>query len=250
MDVNAELANLLSKSGGELRKIGDKWIACSKSKACVGDTPSAAVEAFLAARVPRQREVIDRLTVIDTVVREPATPVDDARIKALEDSLSQTDAALRFLLEPVAVESVQYAAFPDPMPAELEKILRNSQHNFPVNLTDRLSDWDPDEASLTTADLSEDLAQLVTGEETLAQAVERMTPGLDELLDMAQALSNASLEKAVATIEPERANDWMERLFSERGRLRLARGTVDENLSRENLINKTVGVFGRVGAKR
>jgi uncharacterized phage infection (PIP) family protein YhgE len=125
-------------------------------------------------------------------------------------------------------------------------------HSFPVNLTDRLSDWDTgaDENNLTTADLSEDLAQLVTGEETLAQAVERMTPGLDELLDMAQALSNASLEKAVATIEPERANDWMERLFSERGRLRLARGTVEENLSRENLINKTVGVFGRVGAKR
>lgn len=125
-------------------------------------------------------------------------------------------------------------------------------HNFPANLSDKLSDWDTgaDENNLTTEDLSEDLAQLVTGKETLAQAVERMTPGLDELLDMAQALSNASLEKAVATIEPERANDWMERLFSERGRLRLARGTVDENLSRENLINKTVGVFGRVGAKR
>jgi len=126
------------------------------------------------------------------------------------------------------------------------------RHNFPANLSDKLSDWDTgaDENNLTTADLSEDLAQLVTGEETLAQAVERMTPGLDELLDMAQALSNPSLEKAIATIEPERANDWMERLFSERGRLRLARGTVDENLSRENLINKTVGVFGRVGAKR
>ena len=134
--------------------------------------------------------------------------------------------------------------------AELAALRAADVHNFPENLSDKLSDWDTDEASLTTADLTEDLAQLVTGEETLAQAVERMTPGLDELLDMAQALSNASLEKAVATIDPERANDWMERLFSERGRLRLARGTVDENLSRENLINKTVGVFGRVGAKR
>ena len=135
--------------------------------------------------------------------------------------------------------------------AEIERLRKEAAdvHNFPENLSDKLSDWDVG-ANLTTADLTEDLAQLVTGEETLAQAVERMTPGLDELLDMAQALSSASLEKAIATIEPERANDWMERLFAERGRLRLARSTVDENLPRENLINKTVGVFGRVGAKR
>lgn len=180
---------------------------------------------------------IDRVTPDSEWVAASAPVIVEAPTKPQPsvDLLSEIDA----LREIVAAQT-----------AELERMRDADVHSFPVNLTDKLSDWDTDENNLTTADLSEDLAQLVTGEETLAQAVERMTPGLDELLDMAQALSNASLEKAVATIEPERANDWMERLFSERGRLRLARGTVEENLSRENLINKTVGVFGRVGAKR
>ena len=208
MHVNAELASLLSSSGGELRKMGSKWLVTNGSKACIGDTPDAAAEAFLAARLPRQRDVIDRLTVIDTVVREPATPVDDARIKALEDSLSQTDAALRFLLEPAAVEPVQYAAFPDPMPAELEKILRNSQHNFPENLTDRLSDWDTDEASLTTADLTEEVIQKLTA---------------------------------------AKRKKFTELLNVELAELQQERGGPREDLSREAEIEKLLGLFARVG---
>ena len=119
-----------------------------------------------------------------------------------------------------------------------------SRHNFPVNMTEKLSAYDE------VGGVPEDLAQLVTGDETLAQAVERMTPGIDELLDMAQALSNVSLEKAIATIDPERSNDWMERIFAEKARLRLKRGTEEENLDRENLLNRTAAVFGKVGAKR
>lgn len=96
----------------------------------------------------------------------------------------------------------------------------------------------------------EDIAQLVMGGETLGAAVDRMTPGIDELLDMAQALSDGSLEKAINTIEAERANEWTERLYAERAQLRLKRGTEDENLARENLINRVANVFARVGAKR
>lgn len=95
-----------------------------------------------------------------------------------------------------------------------------------------------------------DLADILLPDEPLATAVERMTPGLDELLDMAQLLSEPSFEAAISTIPTERFNEWTERLFAERGVLRTRRGTEDENLARENLISRVATVFARVGAKR
>ena len=95
-----------------------------------------------------------------------------------------------------------------------------------------------------------DLADIMLPDEPLAAAVERMTPGLDELLDMAQLLSEPSFEAAIVTIPTERFNEWTERLFAERGVLRTRRGTDDENLARENLISRVATVFARVGAKR
>ena len=115
-------------------------------------------------------------------------------------------------------------------------------HNFPENMSDLLTDW--------AEPASEDLQQLMAGEETLAAAVERMTPGLDELLDMASALSEASFEQAIVTIPVEKRNTWTERLFDERARLRLKRNTDEENLDRENLISRVATVFTKVGSKR
>jgi hypothetical protein len=96
----------------------------------------------------------------------------------------------------------------------------------------------------------DDFVQLMTGDETLEQAVERMTIGVDELLDMATVLSDPSLELALCTIPPERVNEWTEKLISEKARLRRLRGTVDENFGRENLVSRVQNMFAQVGAKR
>lgn len=96
----------------------------------------------------------------------------------------------------------------------------------------------------------DDFVQLMTGEETLEQAVERMTIGVDELLDMATVLSDQSLELALCTVPPERVNEWTEKLITEKARLRRLRGTVDENFGRENLVSRVQGMFAQVGAKR
>jgi hypothetical protein len=96
----------------------------------------------------------------------------------------------------------------------------------------------------------DDFVQLMTGDETLEQAVERMTIGVDELLDMATVLSDPSLELALCTVPPERVNEWTEKLITEKARLRRLRGTVDENFGRENLVSRVQGMFAQVGAKR
>ena len=96
----------------------------------------------------------------------------------------------------------------------------------------------------------DDFVQLMTGDETLEQAVERMTLGVDELLDMATVLSDPSLELALCTVPPERVNEWTEKLITEKARLRRLRGTVDENFGRENLVSRVQGMFAQVGAKR
>jgi hypothetical protein len=96
----------------------------------------------------------------------------------------------------------------------------------------------------------DDFVQLMTGDETLEQAVERMTLGVDELLDMATVLSDQSLEMALCTVPPERVNEWTEKLITEKARLRRLRGTVDENFGRENLVSRVQGMFAQVGAKR
>jgi len=98
--------------------------------------------------------------------------------------------------------------------------------------------------------IPDDFVQLMTGEETLEQAVERMTLGVDELLDMATVLSDQSLELALCTVPPERVNEWTEKLITEKARLRRLRGTVDENFGRENLVSRVQGMFAQVGAKR
>lgn len=113
---------------------------------------------------------------------------------------------------------------------------------------DRLSDWET--VGDVGPEIPADLAQLMLDDEPLSDAVARMTPSLDELLDMAQVLSDASLERAASALSPESIEDWTERLWVEKARLRTKRGTDDENLSRENLISRVTGTFTRVGAKR
>jgi hypothetical protein len=131
--------------------------------------------------------------------------------------------------------------------AELKAELASLREDRPFpTMGEKLADYD----AVGDEGMPEDLAQIMTGDETLEAAVDRMTPGIEELLDLAQVVSEQSLEKAIATIPAERFNDWTERLLDERARLRLKRGTDEENITRENLINRVANTFARVGAKR
>jgi len=160
------------------------------------------------------------------------------------------------VVEPVIVEPVEAIAEPVPtvdLAAENEALRR------------RIAELEAIEAPLLPAPdalmadwgevgaypgIPDDFVQLMTGEETLEQAVERMTLGVDELLDMATVLSDQSLELALCTVPPERVNEWTEKLITEKARLRRLRGTVDENFGRENLVSRVQGMFAQVGAKR
>ena len=90
-------------------------------------------------------EASERFMALFPMTLAPASwwePVSDLplTITRARSRLDEIEDTLAFLLEPVV-----------PEPADA--------HNFPENLTDKLSDWDTvqDEASLTTADLTEDV---------------------------------------------------------------------------------------------
>ena len=83
-------------------------------------------------------------------------------------------------------------------------------HNFPENMSDKLSDWDPvpDEASLTTADLTEEVIQKLTA---------------------------------------AKRKKFTELLNVELAELQQERGGPREDLAREAEIEKLLGLFARVG---
>jgi hypothetical protein len=83
-------------------------------------------------------------------------------------------------------------------------------HNFPANMSDKLSDWDTgaDENSLTTADLTEDVIQRLT---------------------------------------KDKRKKFTELLNVELAELQQERGGPREALSREAEIEKLLGLFARVG---
>jgi len=94
--------------------------------------------------------------------------------------------------------------------AELERLREENTHKFPENMTDKLSDWDavPDEASLTTADLTEEVIQRLTA---------------------------------------AKRKKFTELLNVELAELQQERGGPREDLSREAEIEKLLGLFARVG---
>jgi len=107
VDLQPDISNLLAKSGATVRKAGDGWIVSNGARACHGDTPALAAEAFLVARQPRQREVIDRLTVIDTVVvthehaPKPAPDMRDVELAAARAEINFLRSCLDELQKPL-----------------------------------------------------------------------------------------------------------------------------------------------------
>jgi hypothetical protein len=187
-------------------------------------TPMDAARYLIGMIQPKAAEPVEAVAPVTyTPAAEPApaeTDPRDAEIEALRARVAELEAAPS---EPPAPE-------PEPTPEPVE-----AAEEFP----------EPDERLIPS-----DLAQLMLDDEPLSEAVSRMTPSLDELLDMAEVLSDASLEQAASVLSPEIVEDWTERLWVEKARLRTKRATEDENLSRENLISRVTGIFMRVGSKR
>jgi len=144
---------------------------------------------------------------------EPVEPSDNDAVIALMQE--QRAAVARAVLEdkapllPVRDELQEQIDFirwvvgePASAPADV--------HNFPENLTDKLSDWDtvPDEANLTTADLTEEVIQKLTA---------------------------------------AKRKKFTELLNVELAELQQERGGPREDLPREAEIEKLLGLFARVG---
>lgn len=178
---------------------------------------------------------IDRVTPeSEFAAVEPVAVAEPVAKVAASDPREEELAALRARV--AELEARDASVFAEPVIQE------------PERARDELLDFD--DAIRDLPAMPDDLSQLMTGDETLGRAVERLTPGVDELLDMASALSESSLETAIATIPPERVNEWTEKLITEKARLRLLRGTDQENFPRENLVNRVQTMFAQVGAKR
>ena len=124
---------------------------------------------------------------------------DDGRARAFEDEMAKAIVEAELINAAVDILDARYRKQPQPDP-----------HNFPANLSDKLSDWDTgaDENNLTTADLSEDVIQRLT---------------------------------------KDKRKKFTELLNVELAELQQERGGPREALSREAEIEKLLGLFARVG---
>ena len=122
---------------------------------------------------------------------------DDGRARAFEDEMAKAIADAELINAAVDILDARYRkAAPAPAP-----------HNFPANMSDRLTDW-AEPGDLTTDDLTEDVIQKLT---------------------------QAKRKK------------WTELLNVELAELQQERGGPREDLKREGVIEATLGLFSRVG---
>jgi hypothetical protein len=109
----------------------------------------------------------------------------------------------------------------------------------------------PDPQSARISDFGDvGINELLLPGETFADAVERLTPGLDELLGLGDALADASMEDVIRSMSPGKRSSWVEKLNSEKADLRTKRQTDKENFPREGQIDRLANLFARVGEKR
>lgn len=164
----------------------------------------------LPVRVPVEVKTPEPFTAERLTNRAPS---DDS----LQRRLMQAEDALAFLLDPVSPEPVtSNTSEVDDLRARLAELeAENARlkepapepHNFPANMSDRLTDW-AEPGDLTTDDLTEDVIQKLT---------------------------QAKRKK------------WTELLNVELAELQQERGGPREDLKREGVIEATLGLFSRVG---
>lgn len=105
-------------------------------------------------------------------------------------------------------------------------------------------------AKVDGARVHPEVAALLTEGETPPDAIERLTPDEDALLDLGASLSEEALEEALRFIPRSAREKWMEGLHGTHADLRLKRGTDKENLHREAQVTRMMTLLGRVGEKR
>lgn len=105
-------------------------------------------------------------------------------------------------------------------------------------------------AKIDAVRLHPEVAALLSEGETAPDAIERLTPDEDALLDLGSSLSEAALEEALRAIPRSAREKWMEGLHGTHADLRLKRGTDKENLQREAQVTRMMTLLGRVGEKR
>lgn len=156
-----------------------------------------------------------QIVEVDRIIPDPA---DKAEIEALR---ARAEAAERALAE------VQ----PPPLPGGEER----------------------GEAELPNGDeklIPPQIASLMEEGETLTDAVNRMTPDLDSLVNLAGSLDDDAVKAAIGAMSGAKRIQWVEQLNDEKGRLRRARGTDNEDLAREARIDRLTNLFARVGEKQ
>ena len=201
---------------------------------------------------PEVEHVVIHASDYNTVIEDLVEPITPDTPQAAELVNASTEGPGQYPeADTLADELERLKADNAAKDAELEslrqKLADETPQPLPPNPTEaKLSDY----GEVGEPGVPGDLAQLMMDGEQLSEAVARLTPGIDELLDMASVLSDTSLARAVADFPEDRLEEWTEKLWAEKSILRTKRGTDEENLSRENLISRVAGLFMRVGAKR
>lgn len=165
---------------------------------------------------------------------EPAPPaVDprDAELAALRARIAELESSNHIDLSERPVEESPIPPPPSPAVVALEKM-------------------EALKARVDGARVHPEVAALLTEGETPPDAIERLTPDEDALLDLGASLSEEALEEALRFIPRSAREKWMEGLHGTHADLRLKRGTDKENLHREAQVTRMMTLLGRVGEKR
>lgn len=170
------------------------------------------------------------------------------------------EAAKKAALEEAAPAAEPAPAEPDPRDAELAALRARIAELESASYIDR--DERPDaveevvgplealKAKIDAVRVHPEVAALLSEGETAPDAIERLTPDEDALLNLGASLSEEALEEALRAIPRSAREKWMEGLHGTHADLRLKRGTDKENLQREAQVTRMMTLLGRVGEKR
>lgn len=183
-------------------------------------------------RIARERYEAGKAEAKPEPVAEPAPPaVDprDAELAALRTRIAELESYNRIDLSERPPEEES----PIPSPAVVA-----------------LDAMEALKARMDAGRVHPELAALLTEGETPPDAIERLTPDEDALLNLGASLSEEALGEALRAIPRSAREKWMEGLHGTHADLRLKRGTDKENLQREAQVTRMMTLLGRVGEKR
>lgn len=164
---------------------------------------------------------------------EPAPDPRDAELSALRARIAELESA-SYIDRDERPDAVEESPIPPP----------------PSPAVVALDAMEALKARMDAARVHPEVAALLTEGETAPDAIERLTPDEDALLNLGASLSEEALEEALRAIPRSAREKWMEGLHGTHADLRLKRGTDKENLQREAQVTRMMTLLGRVGEKR